>query len=246
LIRKKRGLLLAGLLSAIAGIVVLFPVRVAYHWISSPFVQAAGLRGTVWAGSAREVLVAGIAVADVRWHFRPLRLFTGELAFHVEATPAAGYVDAEVGLATGQRLRLRDVRAALPLHLFEPALQVRGLAGSTSLTFEFIEIDNGIPVAMRGNAEVANLSVPMISREPIGGYHAEFFTQESGIVASVEDTDGVIDVAGSLELRPDRSYRFLAQVVAKPETPEKLREQMRFLPPANERGQQELRVEGSL
>ncbi len=246
MIRKKRGLLLAGLLSAIAGIVVSFPARVAYDWASSPFVQAAGLRGTVWNGSAREVLVAGIAVADVRWQFRPLRLFTGELAFHVEATPASGYVDAEVGLATGQRLRLRDVRAALPLQSFESVVQVRGLAGSTSLTFEFIEINDGIPVTMRGTAEVANLMVPMVSREAIGGYRAEFFTQESGIVASVEDTDGVVDVAGSLEIHPDRSYRFLAQVVAKPETPERLREHMRFLPPANERGQQELRVEGSL
>ena len=246
MIRKKRGLLLAGLLSAITGIVVLIPARVAYDMASSQFVQAAGLRGTVWRGSAREVLVAGVAVADVRWQFRPLRLFTGELAFHVEATPAAGYVDAEVGVATGQRLRLRDVRAALPLELFEPAVQVRGLAGSTSLTFDFIEISNGVPVAMRGIAEVANLFVPMVSREPIGGYRAEFFTQESGIVASIEDTDGSVDIAGSLELRPDRSYRFLAQVVAKPETPERLREQMRFLPPANERGQQELRVEGSL
>ena len=67
-----------------------------------------------------------------------------------------------------------------------------------------------------------------------------------GIGASVEDTDGVVDIAGSLQINSDRSYRFIAQVVAKSEAPERLKTQMQYLPPANDRGQQELRIEGSL
>ncbi|NIO14088.1 MAG: hypothetical protein GTO31_09455, partial [Xanthomonadales bacterium] len=75
---------------------------------------------------------------------------------------------------------------------------------------------------------VADLVVPPLNRGPIGGYRAEFFTTDDGISASVEDTDGVVDIAGSLTLRSDRSYQFIAKVMAKPGTPAAVRNQMRL------------------
>ena len=246
MIQRKRGLVVAGLLAAIVGLVVLFPARVAFQWLPPALVQASGIKGSLWNGSARAMMVGGVYVTDVHWTARPLRLFVGELAMHVVAKPASGFLESDIGMGLGGRISLTDLKAAVPLQLFENVVNVRGLQGSGSLSFDRIEIDNGVPVAMTGSLEVANLLAPFVSSGSLGGYRAEFFTQESGVVASVEDTDGVIDVAGSLELRADRSYRFLAQIVAKPQTPEKLRDQMRFLPPANDRGQQELRVEGTL
>ena len=120
-----------------------------------------------------------------------------------------------------------------------------GLRGEASLQFERLRLVAGRAVALDGTITIANLVVPMVHRGPLGGYKAEFFTQNDGIVASVEDTDGVVDLAGSLQLKPDGSYAFLGQVVAKPNTPDSLRQQMRFLGPANERGQQEIRLEGA-
>jgi len=55
-----------------------------------------------------------------------------------------------------------------------------------------------------------------------------------------------VAIAGSLQLTSDGSYQFIAQVVATSATPERLKTQMQFLPPANDRGQQELRIEGVL
>ena len=121
-----------------------------------------------------------------------------------------------------------------------------GLDGMVNLQFERLEFENGIPVAADGNLQVANLRAPLIYRAPIGGFRAEFFTQESGVMASVEDTDAVVDIAGSLSLSTDRTYQFLAQVAPKSDTPADLKEQMRFLGTANERGQYELRLEGQL
>ncbi|MDH3751514.1 MAG: type II secretion system protein N, partial [Gammaproteobacteria bacterium] len=94
--------------------------------------------------------------------------------------------------------------------------------------------------------EVADLVAPMVHRSSIGGYRAEFFTQDSGVMASVEDTDGVIDLAGSLQISSDRSYQFIAQLAPKNNTPASVRQQMTFLGSANERGQHELRLEGQL
>jgi hypothetical protein len=65
-------------------------------------------------------------------------------------------------------------------------------------------------------------------------------------MASVEDADGVIDVAGSLHLSADRNYEFIALIAPKNNTPESIRRQMQFLGSANDRGQHELRLEGRL
>ena len=125
------------------------------------------------------------------------------------------------------------------------AAKVPGLAGQASMQFARIQLVHGRAAAMEGTLTIADLVVPVIHRGSLGGYQAEFFTQNNGIVASVEDTDGVVDLAGSLQLNPDGSYSFLAQVTAKPNTPEAVSRQMRFLGPANNRGQQEIRLEGA-
>jgi len=97
-----------------------------------------------------------------------------------------------------------------------------------------------------GTAVVSGLLIPLVSRTPMGGFRAEFFTQVAGIGASVEDTDGVIELAGTLDIANDGNYHFLGLLAAKPATPPQVKEQMRFLGSPNERGQYELRLEGQL
>ena len=46
--------------------------------------------------------------------------------------------------------------------------------------FERIEFIDGLPVAADGTLEVANLLIPMASRESLGGYRADFFTDNDG------------------------------------------------------------------
>ena len=65
-------------------------------------------------------------------------------------------------------------------------------------------------------------------------------------MASVEDVNGVFDVAGSLTVSEDRSYQFIGKVAATEGTSEKLQRQLRFLGSPNDRGQHDIRLEGRL
>jgi hypothetical protein len=86
----------------------------------------------------------------------------------------------------------------------------------------------------------------MVDPASIGGYRAEFFTEENAIIGSVEDVNGVFDLAGSLTISADRNYQFLGKVAATDGTSEKLQRQLRFLGTPNERGQHDIRLEGQL
>lgn len=246
MIRSKRGLITVGVLALVLGLIIMLPARLAVHWFVPSEVAISGIQGSAWSGSANEASVAGIYLRDVRWKFAPLRLFTGALSYRVSATPVSGFVETDISVGFGGTVSLTGLSASLPLELFADVIGIRGLQGSGSFKFERVQIVDGLAVVADGTMQIANLVVPIVGRDSLGAYKAEFFTQNNGISASIEDTDGVIDLAGSLQIKTDRSYEFVAQIIAKPETPEGVRRQLRFLPPANNRGQQELRLEGIL
>jgi hypothetical protein len=248
LIRTRRGLLLIAGLTFIIALLVLFPARIAYKWAAPADIRLSGIEGSIWHGSADALEAGGIFLRDVKWASRPWYLLTGRLMYRIEASPINGFLEGDLFASIGRSVTVSgsNVRSSLPLKMFASPLRVRGLQGNASLQLERFELKDGVPVKLDGVVDVANLLVPAIDRASIGGYRAEFFTQVDGITASIEDTDGLLDVAGSVQLKSDRSYQLIAKVMAKPAAPAGLRNQLRMLPPASDGGPQELRVEGSL
>ena len=235
-----------GLVVVILGLVLLFPARVAYRWFAPPEFLASGISGSVWNGHAQEAMANGFYLRDLNWDFQAMRLLTGKLAFAVDTKFASGFAEGNVAVGLGGSVYASNFSGALPLEAIQSIPAIRGTRGMLSLEFDELQVSDGLPVVADGYFEIAGLSNPLIYREPIGGFRAEFFSQDSGIVASIEDTAAVIDLAGSLKLSEDGTYEFLAQISPLDSTPAALREQMRFLGSANERGQHELRLEGKL
>lgn len=248
MIRTWRGLLLVAALTVIIGLVVLFPARIAYRWAAPEDVMLSGIQGTVWRGSADGASSGSLILRDVRWSSRPWHLLTGRVVYRIDASPAAGFIEGDVFVSLGRSMTLygSNVRSSLPLQIFASALNVRGMQGNASLQLDKFEVRDGLPLELDGTVDIDSLLIPAVSGTPLGGYRAEFFTQQDGISGSIEDTDGVVDIAGSLQLNADRSYRFLALIMPKPNTPRGLQNQLRTLPQADDAGKRELRIEGSL
>ena len=242
----RKSLLLVGLLTFVGAFIARFPARVAYSWFAPPAVQLSGLEGSIWSGSAVEMSVAGLYLRDLKWRLRPSRLLTGKLAASIEASPSSGFVAADVAVGPGGSIALSDVNGSLPLSDFGSLARMPGLAGDASVRFEELRIRDGLPVAARGTLTIAGLVAPLVDPASIGGYRAEFFTDNNTIIGSVEDVNGVFDLAGSLTISDDRTYQFLGKVAATDATSEKLRRQLRFLGTPNERGQHDIRLEGQL
>lgn len=244
---SRRRLIAAGLATFVAGLIIVFPARVAYHWFAPDQVVVGGISGTIWSGSAQNANSAGLYVTDIKWRFKPLRLFTGKFVYAVEARPASGLLEAVVGVGIGGTLHVSELQGVIALQMLEQMLAVRGLRGNARLSIDQLTIKDGIPVTAEGSVEVADLVVPVIAAGSIGGYRAEFHPQQDGGVSgSVEDTDGIVDLAGRVTLSPDRSYQFRGLIAAKPGTPQAMRQQLRFLGTPNDRGQHELNLDGQL
>jgi general secretion pathway protein N len=245
LIQRRKGLIIVGALTLVAALIITLPARIAYRVISSPYLAMNGISGTVWSGSAREFSTNGVYLRKLEWQMRPFRLLTGKVVYIVSGSPASGFFDSEVTIALDGSLTLTNLRASMPLQMFEKAAGVPGLRGNVSLQLERLQLANGRAVSADGIIDVDNLVVPMVNRGSLGGYRAEFYTQNNGILASIEDADGVVDLAGTISLKPDKSYEFLGYVAPNSRTSESLQQRLRFLPQTDQPNQHELRLEGS-
>lgn len=243
---NRRRLTRIGLAVVLLGLIVMFPARVAYRWFAPAEFVASGIHGTIWSGHAQEASANGFYLRDLSWDFLPAKLFTGKLGYALESRFASGFLEGKVALGLTGNVYATELRCALPLENLQTVPFVAGSRGMLSADFSRLQINDGLPVVADGKLEIAGLMNPLIHREPIGGFRAEFFTQDSGVMASIEDTAAVIDLAGSVQLDTDGTYQFLAQVSALDSTPPSVREQLRFLGTPNERGQHELRLEGQL
>ena len=246
MIRSTRGLITVGALTLVFALIILFPARAAIHWFLPPGILVSGIHGSVWQGGAAEASFDGTYLRNLRWNFRFLNVVTGKLPYRISATPVYGSLESDFSVGLDGTVFLADLTAELPLVLFAGVSGIKGLQGDATLAFDRVEIVDGLAAVANGTMELRNLIVPDFGNLSLGGYTVEFFTQNNGIAASIEDTDGVVELAGSLQIRRDRSFDFIGQVIVKPETPQALQQQLKRLPPADERGQQELRLEGIL
>jgi hypothetical protein len=82
---------------------------------------------------------------------------------------------------------------------------------------------------------------------PLGNFVASLTSADGEISADLADADGPLELAGSLVLRPDRSYLLAARLRARPEATADLRQGIELMagePEAD--GMRELTLSGSL
>jgi general secretion pathway protein N len=239
-------LIFLGLIVFLAVMVTTFPARVAYTWFAPAELQLSGIEGSIWNGSAAEGFAAGAYIQNINWQLKPMALMSGKLAYQTSSNPASGSMISEVAVGMSGELTLSNLTGKLPLDLVHPTFQQNGIRGDISLEFDSIVISNGMPSTIVGSVTIADFFVPNLSTSTLGDFNADFNTTDGNVVGSVKDIDAVVDVAGTINLNPDRSYSFIGTVAPTSATPASIVNQLVFLGSANEYGQHDFRFEGQL
>lgn len=241
-----RNLIIAGLCIFLAGVVALFPARVAYSWFAVAPLRLSGIEGTVWSGSAREGQVDALYFRDLEWTVTPLSLLRGVLGIDISLNPAGGFLESRIEASLSGAVLLTDLSAGVPLGALRTIVPLAGVSGNLRIQIDRLAIANGLPTGAEGTVEVVSLTSTMLSRSPIGSYRVTFTDSGEGIAGSIEDIDGVFDIAGSIRLDSARNYELRGLIVPTPEAPAEVVRQLQILGSPNARGQREFRLEGSL
>lgn len=239
-------LVAAGLAALLLGLLVTMPARVAYHWFAPDELALAGIAGSAWNGSAAAADAAGLYVADLRWDFHPTALLTGKAAWLLSARPPGGSLQTEVSVGATGNVVLRDVDATLPLSLLDGIAPLAGVDGNVDARLGRVDFHDGLPTTAEGTIHISNLVLRALSRRPVGDYRAILSTEDGEIIADVEDTAGMLDLAGTALLRQDRSFILTGGVAATGDASPAIGEQLQFLGSPDADGRRPFRFEGSL
>lgn len=241
-----RVLVAVGLAALLAGLVAMFPARVAYQWFAPPQLSLSGISGSVWSGTAAQGSVAGLFVSDVTWSFRPLALFRLALGYDIAARLPGGFIESDVDVGPGGEVRFSDLAATLPLASLQSAFRLEGIDAELALQFDNVVLEDGFPSELDGSVGLSKLVLRALSPAALGDYRADLQTNDGTITGTVEDVSGVLDLSGNMSLDGNRAYSLIGHVAANAGAPASVTEQLRFLGSPDQQGRREFRFEGSL
>lgn len=241
-----RTLVIAGAVTFVAALVIAFPARLAWQWAAPPGVALQGISGSIWNGRAREASAGGLYLSDVHWRFHPLAVLAGRIEYAVSGAPVAGFMEADLSIRAGGAIGLENVMASLPIAALDPFIEVAGLDGVVNVEIERLLIRDGLPVGADGTITLSNLVIRPLASSVLGDYQATVATVDDVVRGEVGDLSGVLDVTGSVELRPDRTYAFTGLIGTRPGAPQEVERQLQYLGSADAEGRRSFRLEGQL
>lgn len=202
---------IAGLLLCL---IAYIPAPLLYHWSRDdrgPQVQALGLEGNLLRGRAASVNLAGIALRDLEWRWRPQSLLIGRISHHLRAQTDGGSLEARVSQALlGTTVRIAALKGNLPVEQLGPSVGMPVLPFSGGMRFELkrLQLRDGKPLRAEGIVEFNGLVFSFASPPvTLGSYRAELSTAQQTLQAAISSTGGAqLEATGTLQVTREGQY----------------------------------------
>jgi hypothetical protein len=165
--------------------------------------------GTLWSGTCGGLMLHHQQLlGDLTWQVKPMRLFVGRLAAHVELTQQGDFVNADAEASAGGSVFARNVHASVHLN---PALLPQlpgGLRGVVRADMARVEVAHGRLTALTGRIEAHDLAQTGATTIELGNYALEFpqAAPRAALVGELNDLGGPLALTGTLRLTPEPGF----------------------------------------
>lgn len=230
--------------------VVTFPARIVTSWLASSGIYAGGVSGTIWNGRAQVLQVQGANIGGVEWKLHALPLLTAHASVDVKVTRIDGFAQAQLSVGPTGSMIFKSLTASLPLSALPANAIPGGWAGTLNGRFQQLTLEKGWPKQVNGTLEVMDLNGPARKPAKAGSYRILFDPAASTaevLKGAISDAgDGPLQVNGTIQLKPDRSYAVEAMIAARPDAPRNLVQALEFLGPPDAQGRRQFNTEGTM
>lgn len=232
------------LLRAPAGLVVgLFDERL-------PGLNVQAVDGTVLNGSAWGVSWRDTPIGKLNWNWRPFALLSGWLEFRLDTDDPDAKLMGNVAIRWDRQLRFRDFSGRLPLaKLSELAGQpTPPLRGVVEFDLRELKLNTaGLPQSAAGVVHLLNLHIMLGQPLNLGDFVVQLSpATPEGFQGVIKDNNAPLDLAGILNVSPDRRYRFSGSAAVRDAGNQALRQMLNLLGPPGGDGRWKLDFSGTL
>jgi general secretion pathway protein N len=228
---------------------VTLPADVVLSRITSPAASFSGVSGTLWNGRAQALRVGGMHAGSVEWDLHVLPLFTGQLSADVKVTRTDGFAQGEVAATPSGRLVLEGFTASFPVSALPANVAQGGWSGTLNLKLPRLVLEDGWPTQADGTIEALDLVGPANKPAEIGSYKIAFTGANAspGVLSgALTDLGGPLQVTGTVQLKPDRSYLVDGLIATRPNAPTAVTNTLQYLGPPDAQGRRQFSFEGTM
>lgn len=211
-------------------------------------IVAAGVDGTAWKGRAQVLQAGNTNLGSATWNLHVLPLFLARLQADVKLTRVDGFAQAAITATPSGRISLNQLTASLPLATLPPGATPGGWAGTINLKLAELTVEQGWPVRIEGTIETMDLTGPARKPANMGSYKVTFPATQSTeeLAGALTDLGGPLEIAGTLRLKPDRSYLIEGVVATRPDAPKAIADSLQYLGAADAQGRRPFSIAGTM
>ena len=248
--RLLRPLILIAVLGALVVVLIALPASLVKRFLPPP-VEAQEFSGTLWHGSAANVIVGGRSVGAVEWRLHPWSLVEFTLAADLHWVKVGFVADGRIDISS-RSLTLRDVQGGGPIEDLREFGIPEGWRGTATIKIREFKalLANGAGsgpswAAAVGDLEVFNLAARQVAGgADLGGFALHLansaITPGADATAELADTGGPLEVQATIHFASGgRTGMLSGTVKARPDAPAGLisaLESLAQLHPADRRG----------
>lgn len=248
--RRPAALISLGLLGVAVFVIATLPASLVVSRFERFGLQADAVGGTIWSGRAQGLTARGALIGDAQWSLRPLALLRGALAGHAQLVQGDGHVEADFVRSWSGRLDLAHARADFPLGgLAALRLPVgRDWHGRVVADLPRVVVENNWPVSAAGTVQLRELVAPPPRNAALGSFRMAFeqAATSSGLRALVTQTEGPLQLDGTLELGANRSFLLDGRLAPRGVPSRELAALLQALGPPEADGRRPFSVSGTL
>jgi hypothetical protein len=223
------------------------PASVALGWLGADALQATGVSGTAWTGSATSIVAGRLRLGETSWSLSPAGLLGGSLRTKVQARIGDGRAEGLLARSLSGTLSCTACRFEGPVSaLWSVFPALKAIGGRLELEVAALDIAAGWPERAIGTAQ---LTTTLANAEPPANFrlavNADPVAEDGNIDAVIEDAGGPLKLSARLVLAPPGNFRFSGQATLRPGAPPAIAAALSAMGPRAADGSTQLTLEGS-
>ena len=230
------------LMLAVAGFVLALVASWPLRWLVPLLpdsLECASPTGTVWSGQCAALRFGANALGTTRWSLHAGELLRGRLGGELQLQQPGLSLQGVVAVGPTGVLHARDLRGELELGYAFIERLAPNLRGRVAVDVAEVAVSDGWVRELQGSIDVAGLQQTYPQPLALGSYVIRFAGGPDGqgrLIGQLQDRGGPLDVRGTLALLPQRGYELSGSVLARPDAPPALAQQIQFLGSADAEG----------
>jgi general secretion pathway protein N len=177
-----------------------------------PFALTAdNIDGSVWAGDASQVRVAGELIQRLEWRWFPWTLFLGRVEYGLFLSDGSNRMRGRIGYGLSGNVSFNNLSMDAPIDKFQRFMDLGrfSIDGRLVAKVSTAQIVNGRLRNAEGNLEWRNGAVKAPQTVSLGSFTMAVSTVDDNVQAKVSSAENsALVVDGIVVLEPDGSYRF--------------------------------------